>query len=183
MARIALDLASRWRSGRGRRCKLTVVLFALAILLIFIGTLAQVTMDMWEVISLYFRSWLSWIDVTVLFPASWFPQLPEQAMRTILRYGLLGPAAGGGHPLLHLAERGLGVANRPGGRGGSGSGSGRADGRQGRLLVSGRSHDRHAVGREPAGGASGAFQGPGAAACGWLAGLAGIAVGRSRLGW
>ncbi len=69
--------------------KLTVVLFALAILLIFIGTLAQVTMDMWEVITLYFRAWLSWIDVTVLFPVSWFPNLPEQAMRTIAGMGFL----------------------------------------------------------------------------------------------
>ena len=79
--------------------RLSVVLFALAILLIFIGTLAQVTMDMWEVISLYFRAWLAWVDVTVLFPASWFPQLPEQAMRTIVGMGFL---VGG----LALAARG-----------------------------------------------------------------------------
>jgi ABC-type transport system involved in cytochrome c biogenesis permease subunit len=69
--------------------RLTVALFALAILLIFIGTLAQVTMDMWEVISLYFRAWFSWIDVKVLFPVSWFPNLPEQAMRTIIGMGFL----------------------------------------------------------------------------------------------
>jgi len=69
--------------------KLSVVLFALAILLIFIGTLAQVTMDMWEVISLYFRAWLSWIDVAVLFPASWFPRMPESAMRTIVGMSFL----------------------------------------------------------------------------------------------
>ncbi|MCU0980115.1 MAG: hypothetical protein MUF25_13255, partial [Pirellulaceae bacterium] len=83
MGRIARDVIlfviRFWASLR-----LTVVLFALAILLIFIGTLAQVTMDMWEVISLYFRAWLSWIDVKVLFPVSWFPNMPEQAMRAIV---------------------------------------------------------------------------------------------------
>lgn len=75
--------------------KLTVVLLALAIVLIFVGTLAQVTMDMWEVISLYFRSWLAWIDVAVLFPPSWFPNVPEWLMRTVsvLSFLALGFAA------------------------------------------------------------------------------------------
>lgn len=78
----ALDLAALvlrpWAS-----LKLTVVLLVLAIYLIFVGTLAQAKMDMWEVISLYFRSWLSWIDVAVLFPPSWFPNAPEWLMRTV----------------------------------------------------------------------------------------------------
>ncbi len=79
--------------------KLTVVLFALAILLIFIGTLAQAAMDMWEVISLYFRAWISWIDVSVLFPRSWFPQTPVSAMRMTVAIGFVGgglAAAAGG---------------------------------------------------------------------------------------
>ncbi len=88
-ARAVLDLIAfafrPWAS-----LKLTVALFALAIILIFVGTLAQVTMDMWEVISLYFRSWLSWIDVAVLFPKSWFPQLSEQVMRAACGLGFLG---------------------------------------------------------------------------------------------
>ena len=88
-ARIALDLIALlfrpWAS-----LKLTVALFAFSILLIFIGTLAQVTMDMWEVISLYFRSWIAWVDVSVLFPRSWFPDLSPQAMRTIVGLGFLG---------------------------------------------------------------------------------------------
>lgn len=70
--------------------KLTVILFALAILLIFIGTLAQATMDMWEVISLYFRAWFSWIAVSVLFPPSWFPNLSDQSMRALTALGFLG---------------------------------------------------------------------------------------------
>lgn len=70
--------------------KLTVILFALAVALIFIGTLAQATMDMWEVISLYFRAWFSWIAVSVLFPPSWFPQLSDQAMRALTALGFLG---------------------------------------------------------------------------------------------
>lgn len=72
--------------------QLTVVLFALAIVLVFVGTLAQVTMDMWEVISHYFRSWLCWVDATVLFPRGWFPNLSETGMRTMVALGFLGGA-------------------------------------------------------------------------------------------
>jgi len=73
--------------------KLTVALFALAVILIFIGTLAQATMDMWEVISLYFRAWFSWIGVTVLFPRSWFPNMSEQVMRALTATGFVGCGA------------------------------------------------------------------------------------------
>ena len=84
--------------------KLTVALFALAIVLIFIGTLAQVTMDMWEVISLYFRAWICWIEAPVFFPRSWFPDLPEARMRTIVALLLLTGALVGGIPC--FARRG-----------------------------------------------------------------------------
>jgi len=70
--------------------KLTVALFALAIILIFVGTLAQVKMDMWEVISLYFRSWIAWINVAVLFPPSWFPGLQPSVMGTICAVSFVG---------------------------------------------------------------------------------------------
>lgn len=53
--------------------KITVVLFACSIFLILVGTLAQVDMDMWQVIDLYFRAWISWIDFQIFFPRSWFP--------------------------------------------------------------------------------------------------------------
>lgn len=58
--------------------KLTVALFALAIFIIFVGTLAQVDKDMWEVIDLYFRSWFAWIDFQLFFPRSWFPSLADK---------------------------------------------------------------------------------------------------------
>src|ERR1700677_1553269 len=53
--------------------RLTVLLFALAIMLIFAGTLAQVNKDIWEVMGLYFRAWVAWIPLQVFFPASFFP--------------------------------------------------------------------------------------------------------------
>ena len=55
--------------------RLTVVLFALAIVLIFAGTLAQVNKDIWEVMDLYFRAWFAWIPLQVFFPANFFPNM------------------------------------------------------------------------------------------------------------
>src|SRR5688500_3393565 len=54
--------------------KITVALFALVIIIVLVGTLVQVDMDMWEVINLYFRSWIARIDLQVFFPKSWFPK-------------------------------------------------------------------------------------------------------------
>ena len=48
-------------------------LFACSIFLILVGTLAQVEMDMWQVIDQYFRAWITWIDFQIFFPRSWFP--------------------------------------------------------------------------------------------------------------
>ncbi len=53
--------------------QVTIVLLALAIVLILVGTLAQYYMDMWEVIDKYFRAWICWVDVKVMFPPSFFP--------------------------------------------------------------------------------------------------------------
>jgi ABC-type transport system involved in cytochrome c biogenesis permease subunit len=64
--------------------KLTVVLFAMSIFIIWVGTLAQVDKDMWEVIALYFRAKICWIPVTVLFPRTWFPHLGEPVMRVLV---------------------------------------------------------------------------------------------------
>jgi ABC-type transport system involved in cytochrome c biogenesis permease subunit len=72
--------------------KLAVTLFALAILLIFVGTLAQVERDIWEVLEIYFKSWTTWIDVMVLFPRSWFPHLTPETAR---RWFVLGTLGGG----------------------------------------------------------------------------------------
>lgn len=57
--------------------KITVALFAMGIFIILVGTLAQVDKDMWEVIDLYFRSWIAWIDFQVFFPRSWFPMYQD----------------------------------------------------------------------------------------------------------
>ncbi len=48
--------------------RITVVLFALAILLIFFGTLAQVDEGIWTVVSKYFRCFLAWIPLKIFFP-------------------------------------------------------------------------------------------------------------------
>ncbi|MFV2066461.1 MAG: cytochrome c biogenesis protein CcsA [Pirellulales bacterium] len=53
--------------------RLTAALFLAAVGLILLGTLAQVYQDMWEVIDDYFRAWVSWVDLKILFPPSFFP--------------------------------------------------------------------------------------------------------------
>ncbi len=53
--------------------RLTVALFAMAIFLIFAGTLAQVDKDIWEVMTQYFRTFFAWIDLQVFLPPSFFP--------------------------------------------------------------------------------------------------------------
>lgn len=55
--------------------KLTVVLLAMGIFLVFVGTLAQAEKGMWDAISQYFRSVFVWIRFQVFFPRNWFPGL------------------------------------------------------------------------------------------------------------
>ena len=50
--------------------KLTVVLFALAMFLIFAGTLAQVHRGIWTVMKEYFRSLVVWIDLQLFVPGN-----------------------------------------------------------------------------------------------------------------
>lgn len=59
--------------------KFTVVLFALAIVLVLIGTLAQAQDDIWQVMDDYFRTAIAWVPLKVLFPPSFFPgwEIPE----------------------------------------------------------------------------------------------------------
>ncbi|MCC7146126.1 MAG: cytochrome c biogenesis protein ResB [Phycisphaeraceae bacterium] len=49
--------------------RLTVTLFALLMILIFVGTLAQVELGIWHTVNDYFRSPVAWIDPGVLLPA------------------------------------------------------------------------------------------------------------------
>lgn len=57
--------------------RLTVVLFALSIVLVLAGTFAQVDKDIWEVIGQYFRCWFAWIPFAIFFPPSFVPETPE----------------------------------------------------------------------------------------------------------
>ncbi len=43
--------------------RLTVTLLAFSMVLIFVGTISQVTLGIHEVVALYFRSWIAWWDV------------------------------------------------------------------------------------------------------------------------
>lgn len=53
--------------------KITVVMFALGILILFFGTLAQDEQNLAEVKRLYFNSWIAIVPVDVLFPITVFP--------------------------------------------------------------------------------------------------------------
>ena len=55
--------------------KLTIVLFSLAMVIVFVGSLAQSRRDVWLVMEQYFRTYLAWIDVADFFPPSMFPGL------------------------------------------------------------------------------------------------------------
>lgn len=57
--------------------KLTVVLFAMALVIVFVGTLAQTRADIWEVVHTYFRSAYVWIPFQVFFPKSFFPEMKQ----------------------------------------------------------------------------------------------------------
>jgi hypothetical protein len=48
--------------------RLTVVLFVLAMLLVFFGTLAQVDLGIWTVVDRYFRSLAVWVPLQIFFP-------------------------------------------------------------------------------------------------------------------
>ncbi len=70
--------------------KLAVVLFALAIVVIMVGTLAQVERDIWQVLEDYFKPWVIWIDVPLLCPRSWFPQRDAGHVSRVFALGVLG---------------------------------------------------------------------------------------------
>lgn len=55
--------------------KLTCVLFLLALMIVFVGSLAQARRDVWQVMDQYFRTYLAHIDVADFFPPSMFPGL------------------------------------------------------------------------------------------------------------
>ena len=64
--------------------RVTVVLLALAMLVIFAGTWAQVDHDIWTVQQRYFHSFFSWISVGLFLPRAPLP--PENAARGIVEF-------------------------------------------------------------------------------------------------
>jgi hypothetical protein len=50
--------------------KITVALFALSLVLVFVGTLAQVDSGIWTVVNKYFRWWFVWVPLQIFFPRS-----------------------------------------------------------------------------------------------------------------
>jgi hypothetical protein len=48
--------------------RITVVLFVLSFILVFIGTLAQVDAGIWTVVAKYFRSYFVWVPLQIFFP-------------------------------------------------------------------------------------------------------------------
>ncbi|MBL8814759.1 MAG: cytochrome c biogenesis protein CcsA [Planctomyces sp.] len=55
--------------------KLTIVLFSLAMFIVFVGSLAQGRRDVWLVVNQYFRVYVATIEVKDFFPPSLFPSL------------------------------------------------------------------------------------------------------------
>lgn len=68
--------------------KLTVSLFAFAIFIVYVGTVAQQEADIWQVVRQYFHAWVMWVDVNLLFPKAFFPFVPHLSVP-------LFPAPGG----------------------------------------------------------------------------------------
>jgi ABC-type transport system involved in cytochrome c biogenesis permease subunit len=77
-----LDLVNQVMKGLAS-LKLTVVLMAFGIFVVFIGTLAQTQADIWQVVRDYFHAWIMWVDVNLLFPKSFFPSMPHIALPLI----------------------------------------------------------------------------------------------------
>lgn len=48
--------------------RLTIVLLSLAMILLFVGTLAQARLGVWQVVDQYFRSHIAWVDPGILIP-------------------------------------------------------------------------------------------------------------------
>jgi ABC-type transport system involved in cytochrome c biogenesis permease subunit len=57
--------------------RLTCVLFALSMVIVFVGSLAQSRRDVWQVMEQYFRTWVATIDIQDLFPPSMFGDVAQ----------------------------------------------------------------------------------------------------------
>src|SRR6478609_5827636 len=73
-------LAILWKAVKTlASLRLTVVLFALSMVLVFYGTLAQIDKGIWTVVDEYFRSWMVWIpfQLTAEFGKKFFDLPPD----------------------------------------------------------------------------------------------------------
>ena len=70
--------------------KLAVTTFGFAIVLILVGTLAQVDRDIWEVMEIYFKPWITKIEPSVFFPRGWAPGLPDEIANRSFAFATLG---------------------------------------------------------------------------------------------
>ena len=57
--------------------RLTVVLLAMAVFIVFVGTLAQAQHDIETAIHQYFRCFIAKMEFAALFPKAWFPKMPK----------------------------------------------------------------------------------------------------------
>jgi ABC-type transport system involved in cytochrome c biogenesis permease subunit len=74
--------------------KLTCVLFLLAMIIVFIGSLAQARRDVWQVMADYFRCYVARVDVQDLFPPSMFGTWGDQFAESLGAFRYL-PFPGG----------------------------------------------------------------------------------------
>ena len=74
--------------------KLTCVLFILAMLIVFVGSLAQARRDVWQVMAEYFRTYIAWIQVRDLFPPSMFGDQGDKIAESLGIFGKI-PFPGG----------------------------------------------------------------------------------------
>ena len=70
--------------------KLAVTTFGFAIVLILVGTLAQVDRDIWEVMEVYFKPWIIKVEPSVFFPRGWAPGLPDEVANRSFAFATLG---------------------------------------------------------------------------------------------
>jgi ABC-type transport system involved in cytochrome c biogenesis permease subunit len=92
--------------------KLTVALFALSLVIVLVGTLAQDEMNMNEVKQRYFTSWIAMMHVDDFFPQAFFPHdklLPEelQAEAGTKGVGKKGTEKNGPSLARRIVQRGL----------------------------------------------------------------------------
>jgi ABC-type transport system involved in cytochrome c biogenesis permease subunit len=70
---VTLDKAFSWVLQDFASLQLTVILFLLAMFVIWVGTTAQADADIWEVVDRYFRSFFMEVSFKYVFPAQFFP--------------------------------------------------------------------------------------------------------------